>query len=79
MYTLIVKLGVHFSDVQENLLMGFLSVKYNLPVHEKLMFNFFCIEGCPSIYHTCLVPSDFLFGMKCLWALKNKIGIGIRI
>lgn len=59
--------------------MGSFSAKYDLPVHEKFMVSFFCIGGCPSIYCTCLVPSDFFFGMKCVWTLKNKIGIGIRI
>lgn len=76
---LTVELNVHFSDVQENLYGGFLNSKYDLPVQEKLMQNFFCMGGWPSVHHTSYAASDFLFGMKCLWTLKNKVGIGIRI
>lgn len=59
--------------------MGFLNSKYDLPVEEKFTWNFFCMGGWPSVYHMCYAPSDFLFGMKCLWTLKNKVGIRIRI
>lgn len=76
---LIVQLNGHFSDVQENYGVGFLNSKCDLPEQEKFTWNFSCMRGWPCIVHTFYAPGDFLFGMKYLWTLKNKDGIGIRI
>lgn len=58
--------------------MGFLSAKRDLPVHQKFIFNFFCI-GVHPIHLYVLGSTCLFFGTKCLWTLKNKNGIALKI
>lgn len=79
-FTLIVKLNAHFFWCARTLRYGIFKFKVWSSCAGKIHGGFL-LRGrmTQCISHVCYAPSGFLFGMECLWTLKNKVGIGVRI